>query len=158
MKVKFQLIFLILIALTFSISAQTKEAQIFADFNEYTCDEVIVRLQDFKVALVGEPKSKGYIIVYDGKHQEYLGEKKEFRYRLPIKGEATALLNTIKKRWGFLGYPLEDITVVFGGFREVRQIQFWIVPPNATFPKPKPTLERIKYRKGKPQDICYQFG
>jgi hypothetical protein len=58
------------------------------------------------------------------------------------------------------GIPADQVIVIDGGYAEEWHAELWVVPPGATMPTPGPTIpiEKIKFRKGKPNLRDYQCG
>ncbi len=140
MKMKKQiLILLISLSLVITVSAQNNTVRKVDNINSFICDDLKARVYNFATEIINVKYAKGYIIVYEGK----------FDNNLPRKGEANSRIELIKKHFKFLRYSTENIVFVNAGFRENLIAEFWLVPKNAEPPKPSPTLEKIKHRKGK---------
>ena len=135
--------------------AQTNEAKMVDEFRELSCDDIIARLQNLAIQLNDAPKSIAYIILYEGKHRDFYADKE--KYILPRFGESVARTRTMQRRLGFLKYNPKNFVFIDGGFRENYTVEFWIIPDGTNSPKPTPTLEVMKYRKGTPTDICREF-
>jgi hypothetical protein len=58
----------------------------------------------------------------------------------------------------FRRFPKEKVLFISGGFRENHTVELWVVPNGANPPKATPTLESMKYRKGKPVNMCESLG
>ena len=103
------------------------------------------------------PDSKIYVFVYEGKvSQPIYKESKLVGYKslLPQYGLAKARIESMKKYLARKKVPVENYVFVNDGFREDFGVEIWMVPSDAKQPKPTPTLEKIKYRKGKPTGFC----
>ena len=61
---------------------------------------------------------------------------------------------TMKTRIKFRRFDEKRIVFIEGGFREKFTIELWVVPDGKLPPTSTPTLTKMKYRKGKPQDSC----
>ena len=85
--------FLFLLLFAFSVSAQTKEAQLFDEFGNLPCDETQARLQNLATEIAYSNNSVALIFIYEGKYQIY--DKKE-KYILPRIGESVARTQTMK--------------------------------------------------------------
>jgi len=161
MKKQF-LIFLFLLSFVLSIAAQTKEARKFDEFSHYYCDDMLARLDYFVNDIMKESNAKGFIIVYEGKYSKQINNRKgenELKTFLPRFGESTVRTRIMQNYLiNFRRFPKEKVLFLSGGFRENHTVELWIVPNGANSPKPTPTLEKIKYRKGKPEDICAGLG
>ncbi|MDX6270887.1 MAG: hypothetical protein QOD28_2110 [Acidobacteriota bacterium] len=97
----------------------------FAEFPVISFNEDKANLDNFAVALQGEPGAQGYIIVYSGRRSRpnratQLGERSR-QY----------LVNT-------RNLDASRIVVVNGGTREVDSFELWLVPQGATPPQPRP--------------------
>lgn len=97
----------------------------FAEFPVISFNEDKANLDNFAVALQGEPGSQGYIIVYSGRRSRanranQLGERSR-QY----------LVNT-------RNIDASRVVVVNGGTREVDSFELWLVPQGATPPQPRP--------------------
>lgn len=152
--------FLILLSFVFSISAQTNEAQKVDEFGDMDCEDVLAKLGNLAVERSSEPNLTAFIIVYEGKFiNSYLNKKGQIfkKYELPMFGEAIARTQSMQLRLARWNYPMNKFYFIDGGFRENFTVEFWIVPKGVTPPKPTPTLEEMKYRKGKTGDFCTSF-
>lgn len=97
----------------------------FAEFPVVSFNEDKANLDNFAVALQGEPGSQGYIIVYAGRRSRpnranQLGERSR-QY----------LVNT-------RNIDASRVVVVNGGTRETDSFELWLVPQGATPPQPRP--------------------
>ena len=97
----------------------------FAEFPVISFNEDKANLDNFAVAMQGEPGSQGYIIVYSGRRSRanranQLGERSR-QY----------LVNT-------RNIDASRIVVVNGGTRDVDSFELWLVPQGATPPQPRP--------------------
>ena len=124
----------------------------FDEFGDLKCESEMAHLDNLAVTLQGAPASKGVIIFYGGRR---------FSGRLPKRGEAAARAARIKT---YLvqrrGIPTDQVVVIDGGYREEWTAEVWVVPPGATTPAPSPTIpiEKIRFRKGKPNPRDYRCG
>jgi hypothetical protein len=97
----------------------------FAEFPVISFNEDKANLDNFAVALQGEPGSRGYIIVYSGRRSRanranQLGERSR-QY----------LVNT-------RNIDASRVVVVNGGTRAVDSFELWLVPQGATPPQARP--------------------
>ena len=148
--------FLLTLFFALNISAQNKEARKFDEFGNAQCEDLRMRLDNFLFELQNNPQSKGYVIVYDGKHYYYdysRGRNPKIKYQLPVLGEATLLTHQMLKHFKFRVGPSDRYLFISGGYRENYTVELWVVPTGAKPPKPTPTLEDIKYRNGKLRGI-----
>ena len=155
MKRKTFSIFLIL-SFVFSVSAQNKEARQIDEFGNIPCGDLRHRLDSFLVELQNNPQSRGYVIVYDGKHYSCnysRGRNPEIKYQLPVFGEATLLTQQMLKHFKFRNVSPDSYLFISGGYRENYTVELLVVPTGAKPPKPTLTADEIKYRKGKLMEI-----
>lgn len=147
--------FLLLISLFISVSAQTKEAMKLQEFNKVNCDEYLNRMDIAIAEAQNNPTSTIYVFVYEGVEKRYNSRKKKTEAIPPIYGTAKAKIDSMKK-WisEVRGFSIENFIFLEAGFRESPTVEFWLVPVGAKPPKPSPTLEKIKYRKGKAKGFC----
>jgi hypothetical protein len=142
----------VVIVLAFCVSGSTspQNSRNFDEFGDIKCEDEQAHLDNFAVTLQNGPANKGVIIFYGGRL---------FRGRLPKRGEAAARAARIKP---YLvqrrGIPADQVIVIDGGYREEWSAELWVVPPGATMPAPRPTIpiEKIRFRKGKPNPRDYQ--
>lgn len=153
--------FIFVFAFSFSVSAQNNQARKVDEFANIPCDEYLARINALVQELKNLPDSKGYIFVYEGKesrqvydkNNKYTGEK----YISPQFGLARNVIKKIGMRLKLQGSDIKRFIFINGGFREKFTVEFWIVPNGVIPPKPAPTLEKMKYRKGKPNGFCIFF-
>lgn len=142
--------FLLLITLAFSVSAQENESRKIDEISSLWRSETLRNVDNFLFELQDDPKAMGFVIFYEGK---YLTRDKNSKTKMlyPKYGETScrvqAIRDHIKLRRTF---PINRVLFIDGGFREEQTTELWIVPNNAELPKPSPTLDTMKYRKGKP--------
>lgn len=151
------LILTFIILLAVNISAQTEEAEKIDELEEYTCDDFLIRSQNFFGKLNESPDSKAYVLVYEGKYKRTIykkGKPASVKYILPQKGELKTRISVMERRSKYLS---DKIIFIYGGFRETHKVEFWIVPPGAKLPTPQTTLKKMKYRKGSSVAFCYDF-
>lgn len=153
----FSILFLIMSFAVISF-AQYTEARNVDEFGNIYCDDYLARIDVLLVELKNSPDSKEYIFVYEGKtrmalydkNNKYAGEK----YILPHFGQALKTIETMKKRMKLYRVDMKRLFFIKGGFRKNFTVDLWIVPKGAPPPKPTPTLNKMKYRKGKPSGFC----
>jgi len=97
----------------------------FAEFPAISFNEDKANLDNFAVALQGEPGSQGYVIVYSGRRSRpgratQLGERSR-QY----------LVNT-------RNIEASRVVVINGGTRERDSFELWLVPQGAAPPRPTP--------------------
>ncbi|MDQ3748426.1 MAG: hypothetical protein M3367_05320 [Acidobacteriota bacterium] len=153
-NLSFSLIFFIFLA--FSASAQTKEARKIDEFGVIPCGDFRSRLDNFLAKLQNELRSKGFVIVYEGKYSYQIYDqypKTKLKTYLPAFGESNYRTQIMMNHFKFRNFPSDKYLFISGGYRENHAVELWIIPNGATPPKPTPTLDKINYRKGKPIKI-----
>lgn len=150
---------LILISFAFCISAQEQEARKIDEFNSVTCDNLRSQLDNLAIEVAKIPKSKGYIIVYDGKYIKYKVNSKGYSEPtnetiLPVFAQSTYDIGfMIKHLLELREQPKENFLFISGGYRELYTVELWLVPQGATL-RPTPTLRHMRYRNAKLSNIC----
>ncbi len=152
-------LFILLISLfvKFAAFGQSPEARLFDEYgNSISCEEYLSRADAMKIEQANNPNSRIYVIVYEGKERkrDYNSKNVTFKSVLPQYGQAAATIRTMQKRLKLNKVPIQNYIFVNGGFREQFGVEIWLVPSGAGLPKPTPTLEKMKYRKGKPKGFC----
>lgn len=158
-EILFSLILLVLLIV--NISAQTKEARKIDEFGSIPCEEIRARLDRFLTELQNDPQTKGFVIVYEGKYfypdySEYPSE--EIKIYLPTFGESQLRTQTFINHFKWRNFPSDRYLFISGGYREKHTVEFWLVPNRAKPPSPSPTLDKMKYRKGKTERITCEEG
>ncbi len=145
--------FLLALFFALSVSAQNKEARKIGELNSFwECEFVRTSLDNFFFDLQNDSQATGFVITYEGKYSEKIYDNKgnsKTKTYLPRVGEAAYRIQTIRNHIKFRNFSPDRILFIDGGFREEHKVEFWIVPNGTELPKPKPTLEEMKYRKGK---------
>ena len=159
MKSKFLIVFLFFFAFASFAPAQTKKARKLFDLSTFDCEELKIRSYDFAYEINKASRSKGYVIVYEGKDQKSVYDKngkfEKYKYIFPLRGQLNQRIQGIRGMLNFIKAPLEQIKIVNGGLREKFAIEYWIVPNGGKSPRPMPTLNTMKYRKGKIHKFIY---
>ena len=123
-----RVLFLLLVALSFTVLAQTEEkpkAEKFDEFEAATNGYVKMRMDSFFTALSNNPIAQGYLINY-GTDREIAMRERQLR-------------NSI----AFRKYDAARITFVRGGFWKNIKSELWIVPPGADNPKPDSDAQKF---------------
>lgn len=157
-KILFSLVFLFLFI---NIFAQNKEARKIDEFGVVPCEEFRARLDSFLSELQIAGQSKGFIIVYEGNYSYRIYDQypnTKFKTYLPSFGESNYRTQVMINHFKFRNFDPSKYLFISGGFREKHEIEFWIVPNGVKPPKASPTLDKIKYRKGKPIKINCDDG
>ena len=153
---KFLSSFVFFALLAINIFAQAKEARRIDEFGVIPCGDFRSRLDNFLAKLQNESKSKGFVIVYEGKYSYQIYDQyplTKLKTYLPAFGESNYRTQVMMNHFKFRSFPSDKYLFISGGFRENHAVELWIVPNGATSPKPTPTLDKINYRKGKPIKI-----
>ena len=116
---------------SFACAQQSEAAHAARMFDEYGkvghCDET-ARLDNFAITLQNEPESRGHVIVYAG--------KEDLPGSLPaIRNRARHYLVQMR------GLEPARLEVVFGGFRETRATELWVLRTGDAAPSPSRTIE-----------------
>ncbi len=148
-------VLLLLFAFTFSVSAQKKEARKTSELPSlWQCEEVRIVLDNFFIELQRNPQATGFIIYYEGKYAADDEENKKPKMLLPRRGEAEFRMQIIRDHIKLRRYDSSRVLFINGGLREENKTEFWLVSNGADLPKPTPTLDKIEFRKGKPEWTC----
>jgi hypothetical protein len=116
------------------------------EFGDISCEDELVRLDNFSVHLQNAAGAHGYIIVYGGRRGK-LNEAKARAARMKY------WLTYIRR------LPSRRIVAIDGGYREEQTSELWIVPPGDPAPIPTPTVrvEDVKL-KGRVKIRGYSCG
>jgi len=155
------LILLLFLCLALIVSAFAQEARKIDELSNYYCDDMLARLDYLASETMKESNAKGFVIVYEGRYSKYVNNrgKNELKTFLPRFGESAYRTKSMQNHLlNFRNLPKEKFLFISGGFRENHTVELWVVPNGANPLKSTPTLENIKYRKGKPEDICAGLG
>ena len=134
-----------------AVFGRQEEARLVDQFGDLSCEEVRGRIDLLLMDLTDRPGSQGLFIYFDGRFAKYQG--KSVRYVLPAIGQAQSRIDFFRSHLVFRGFDSRRITFISGGFREKYEVELWLVPPHGRFPTVKPTLESMKFRKGRPDPI-----
>jgi len=160
---KLILVFPLLLFFALSVFSQTEEAQKIDEFENPNCEEYLARTDAMMNVQGNNPNAKIYVIIYEGKQKRAVYKKRKgyaddefvgYKSIFPTFGLANVSIKSMKKRLSLRKMALDNYVFVKGGFRENFGVEIWLVPPGAEPPKPMPTLEKMKYRKGKAKGFC----
>lgn len=145
----------ILFLFAFNVSAQNEARQI-SKLVRVNCEEYLARADEMMGEQSRNPNSKIYVFVYVGKEAKFSYDKGNINYKLisPQSNLAIATIQTMKARLQIRKIQLENYVFVEAGFRDEFTVEIWNVPNNIEPPKPSPTLENMKYRRGKSKGFC----
>ena len=148
--------FLFLIVCGFSVFAQAEEARMIDEFGVIPCDEYLARVDAMAIEKANNQNAQIYVFIYEGKEKipDYNNGNVTYKTYLPRYGLAKAKIESMKKYLEFRKFTPQNYVFANGGFREEFRVEIWLVPPGAEAPKPTPTLEKMKYRKGKAKGFC----
>ena len=113
--------------ISINLAGQDGRARKIDEYGRLFTDDESARLDTFYLALHNQPDLKGYIVGYN----DPPGLRGQFLRR--IYGDWRYLTK-------YRGLDPNRIIVLNGGYREKFTIELWVVPPEATPPKPAPTL------------------
>lgn len=154
-------ILILLISLSFvsSVSARIDEAVMFDQLDSTTtCEDLKARLDYWAIERNKNPESIGYAIVYEGKYFKDVSgrnEKRKLKAFLPTFGESAFRTNLMMEyMFAIRKNSKQKFIFIDGGFRKNFSVELYILPNDAPPPRPSPTLEEIKYRKGNPHFEC----
>lgn len=146
--------FLLLISCAFSVSAQDNEARKVDEFGTVSCDDYLARMDSAIQESTNNPSATVYILIYEGKEVTYNARTKKEEPVLPILGSTKAKIASIKEYLALRKISAEKFSFIDAGFRENPGVEIWLVPKGAVPPKPTPTIEKMKFRKGNPRRFC----
>ena len=149
-----QIISILLVTLIFCISAFSQEAVKMQEFEDTVCEDFLSRMDGVIAESQNNPSATIYVFVYEGRELKYNNRKNKMEKVLPAFGSAKVKINSMKIFIERRGISIETFTFIEAGFRENLTVEMWVVPNGATPPKPSPTLEKIRYRKGKAIGFC----
>jgi hypothetical protein len=146
MKSRLKVAILAVLVFTVRSNGQSLGPTKIDEFETFLCDDLKARTENLYLQVIKTDGARGYIIVYEGKYRSFWSGES---YLLPHIGEADSRIRAIKTQMRFLKISKAPIKIVFGGYREHLQTEYFLIPPGATEPKPSPSLKRIKHRKGR---------
>jgi hypothetical protein len=143
---------IIVVVLAVPLVGQSHEARLIDAFGSSQCEDVRSRLDSFLAVLSESPNSNGYVFVYEGKYEviRYKGNRPFTWQILPVLGNAASRTHEFRQHFKYRDFDPARYLFIDGGYRELHYVELWIVPKGATPPAAKPTLERMKFRTGKP--------
>ncbi|MEO5858120.1 MAG: hypothetical protein ABIR33_04140 [Pyrinomonadaceae bacterium] len=139
----------ILLSISLSI-AQSPEPKLIAEFGNVGCEDWLGRMDLFLDELSNSKDRSGVVIFYEG---NYINRSKRPNPLVaPVIGEGNMRANFMRQYFAHRRLDMSRIIFVSGGFRNEHLIELWSVIPGGKYPKPRPTRESIKYRKGVPSE------
>lgn len=144
------------------VTAQVSEPSptdmpMFDQWGPANCEDYLARMDGILVRL-HEPGQRVVFVVYEGKTQEVTYKKDGTsvkRLLLPQYGLARTKIASMKSYLRAKGADLSRVTLISGGFREELTVEVFVVPERSEIqPVARPTVEKMKYRKGKPAGYC----
>lgn len=151
MKVVFSAL---LFCILFCVSVSAQEAEKLDEFSNTPCEDYLARMDAVLVHAQGDPSATVYVFIYEGKENIYNERKKKMEIMFPARGSAKAKIASMKKYLEYRKFPVERFKFIEAGFRENSTVELWLVPNAVEPPEPSPTLETMKYRKGKAIGFC----
>jgi hypothetical protein len=133
------------------VNAQRVDARLIDEFERYNCEDFIGRLDSFLAELTVNDGARGVIVLYEGKYPRF-GESQTVMVP-PVFGEVHSRFVLFRIHIQARNFDIGRIIFISGGFRENHYGEFWLVPRGSALPTPKPTLQTMRYRKGKPTSI-----
>lgn len=156
-------ILLILFAFVFTASAQENESRKINELKStnYNCEIWMVAIDNLFIHLQENPQAKGFIIYYEGNYSVPInknGKTEKYKSVLPRYGEANARIQAFRHFMKLRRFDESKVLFVNGSYKKEFTVEFWLVPKEAELPKPKPTLDKIEFRKGiVPDFYCYNL-
>ena len=119
-----------------SYDGGVREYEPFDSFAKKSDTDIFGRLDNFAIQLTNDPKVTGYVISYAGK----------------VSGRGEAITLATKARDYLINkrhIPPNRVIAMDGGFRQVTQLELYLVPAQFPAPSPKPTLSsaQVKVKK-----------
>jgi len=158
--VRFSILFALLLFIGASVLAQSKEPRKVNEFGWIPCEQLRHILDEFLAELQSSPDSLGYAYVYEGKSSMRSYGKRGSRLEtfLPAVGEAAYRTNIFRRHFAFRRFDPGRYLFIDGGYRENFSVELWIVPIGVRPPATTPTLDEMKFRRGKPEQIVCEEG
>jgi hypothetical protein len=100
----------------------------------YNFSDLSARIDGFMTILNSNPTWEGYLVGYAGRGKNDSIERER-------------ALASARRTIAFRRYSSERLHLVDGGTREERSVDFWIVPPGVSPPKPSPSVDPFFIRK-----------
>ena len=151
MKTKF---LVLLSCVVFCGTAFSQQAKQIDAFERLSCDDYLSRMDSAIAEASNNPLSTVYILIYEVKEVRYNSRKKKDEMVFPNFGSAKAKIDSIKKYLSLRKSPIKNLSFIEAGFRENSMVEIWLVPKDASPPKPTPTLNKMRYRKGRASGFC----
>jgi hypothetical protein len=92
----------------------------------YNYSEFAALMDLLYIELNENPKFRGYVIIYGSRKGNSV--------------ETASRITEAKKYLAFRRYDTSRVSMINGGYREEVAIEFFVVPPDVSLPKPTPTL------------------
>jgi len=151
MKTFFLILFF---SILFSVTTFAQKAEYLDEFVDVYCDDYLGRMDRILFQAQNNPSATIYVFLYDGKENIYNPRKRKRESLLPNRGSIKAKIDSMKKYAEYRKVSLENFKFIEAGFREKSAVEVWFVPKDVEPPKPMPTLDKMKYRKGKAKGFC----
>ena len=151
MKIFFSILFFCIL---FSATTFAQTAEILDEFSNLACDEYLGRMDWILFETRKDSSANIYVFVYEGKETKYNFRTDKIDFVFPTRGSAKAKIASMKTYAAYRKVSVEKFKFIEAGFREKSTVEIWFVPKGAEPPTPTPTLEKMKYRKGKAKGFC----
>lgn len=148
----------ILLLVLFASVVAGQQPQKVDEFEAYTCDDLIARIDNFVIHMKDIPNSKGLVFLYEGKYRELRTLANGETHRVPIRprrGEIAGRKALIQRFFRLRRFDVKNVDFVEGGYRNFHTIEFWVIPFGAPKPKPTPDRRTMKFRAGKAPKLAY---
>lgn len=166
MKAKFLVIILHFLIFVPTAFTQTEKARQVDEFSRIPCGEFMARMAGIFIESQNSPDSKIHVIYYGSRfRKENIWNRKtrkhdKVKLNFPHRDDGLNWAKSIPlyltsgdtAETKAVKLPEDKFVLVNGGFRENIEVEIWLVPKNAEFPKPTPTVieKDIRFRKDKP--------
>ena len=158
------IILICLFAAIFGFPQSAKKSTNIDEFGILPCGDYLGHLDHIGNTVVENPSAQIFVLVYEGKTPQY-AYKKDGTYSvrdvLPQYALAKTIIASMKqgliqRQKRIPEFKIDRVVFVEAGFRESFRIETWVVPDGIKPPPKAPTVEKMKYRKGKPVGFCFE--
>jgi hypothetical protein len=149
-------LFVLIISFVSFARSQSK-AYLIDELENPSCEGYLASMDNVTIQAKKYPASRLIIFVYEGKVDRTVYQKNgkvSTRLSLPEHGLGDMRIRSMKKYLGSRGAALERFFFFPEHFREKLSVEIWMVPEGASAPEPTPSIETMKYRKGRPKGFC----
>jgi len=148
--------FALLLFILQSTNAQSNGTKLVDEFSTTVCGNMKVRLDVYASDIHKDSDSRGLVIVYKGRfvYEFWRKGKAQQKTSLPIFGQTTDVSHWMIRYLENRGLDSKKVMFIDGGIQENFKVALWIIPRGGDLPKPAPTRDKIRYRKGAIPRIC----